>query len=76
MNAIQHRVTVGLFKSRLILGNYCCEMNLINAVIDFVLVVLMCGILRISLGILFESCNIATISVSGVVASNITGLVD
>ena len=57
MNAIQHRVTVGLFQSRLILENYCCEMNLINEAIDFVLVVLMCGILRISLGILFESCN-------------------
>ena len=64
MNAIQHRVTVGLFQSKLFLGNYCCEMNLINEAIDFVLAVLMCGILIISLGILFESCNIATISVS------------
>ena len=53
MNAIQHRVTVGLFQSKLFLGNYCCEMNVINEAIDFVLVVLMCGILRISLGILF-----------------------
>ena len=57
VNAIEHRVTVGLFQSKLILGNYSCEMNLVNEAIDFVLIVLMCGILRISLSILFERCN-------------------
>ena len=64
MTAMQQRVTVGLFQSRILAGKYCCEMNIINEFIDVILVVFMCGILRISLDILFESCNIATISIS------------
>ena len=39
------------------MGKYCCAMDFINEFMDFVLVMIMCGVLRIGLSILFKSCN-------------------
>ena len=59
VTALQHRVIIGLFQSKIMVWKYFCDMDFINEFVNFVLVMIICGVSRTSLSILFESCNIA-----------------
>ena len=59
VTALQHRVIIGLFQSKIMVQKYFCDMDFKIEFVNFVLVTIMCGVLRIGLSILFESCNIA-----------------
>ena len=49
--ALQHRVitSIGLFQSKIMVGKYFCDMDFINGFVNFVLVMITYGVLRITL---------------------------
>ena len=64
MCPLQHRVTIGLSQSTIMVDKHCCHFGFLYEFLDFIFVMIVCGIFRICLNVLFESCKIDLVNVS------------
>ena len=61
VSALQHRVTVGLRQDKIKLYKHRCDMSFFNITIECIICVILCGLLRVSVGLWIEKLQISTV---------------
>ena len=61
VSALQHTLTVGLHQDRITLCKHRCDMSFFNITIECTIFMILCGLLRVSVGMWIEKLQISTV---------------